>query len=159
MNTFISERTIKKYVQKLNASPDKIFPLLCPTMEYKWIQPWKCEMIFSQSGYAEDNCVFRTNFPEDIEPENWIVSQYEKDKTIQFIRFNNSIVIRYNITLVDNGDSTTDAAIEQIITGLNEKGNKYIVSYKDELYMEEISALEKMLNHYLNTGKMLKIIE
>ncbi len=159
MNTFISERTIKKYVQKLNASPDKIFPLLCPTMEHKWIQPWKCEMIFSQSGYAEDNCVFRTNFPEDIEPENWIVSQYEKDKTIQFIRFNNSIVIRYNITLVDNGDSTTDAAIEQIITGLNEKGNKYIVSYKDELYMEEISALEKMLNHYLNTGKMLKIIE
>ena len=159
MNTFISKRTIKKYVQKLNASPDKIFPLLCPTMEYKWIQPWKCEMIFSQSGYAEDNCVFRTDFPEDIEPENWIVSQYEKDKTIQFIRFNNSIVIRYNITLVDNDDSTTDAVIEQIVTGLNEKGNKYIDSYKDELYIEEVSTLERMLNHYLNTGKMLKIIE
>lgn len=159
MNTFISKRTIKRYVQKLNASPDKIFPLLCPTMEYKWIQPWKCEMIFSQSGFAEDNCVFRTNFPEDIEPENWIVSHYEKDKTIQFIRFNNSIVIRYNITLVDNGDSTTDAATEQIITGLNEKGNKYIDSYKDELYMEEVSTLEKMLNHYLYTGEMLRIIE
>ena len=157
MNTFISKRTIKNYVQKLNASPDKIFPLLCPTMEYKWIQPWKCEMIFSQSGYAEDNCVFRTNFPEDIEPENWIVSQYEQDKTIQFIRFNNAIVIRYNITLLDNGDGTTNAATEQIITGLNEKGNNYIDSYKDELYMEEVSTLEKMLNHYLDTGKMLKI--
>jgi len=159
MNNFISKRTIKNYVQNLNAAPDKIFPLLCPIMEYKWIQPWKCEMIFSQSGYAEDNCVFRTDFPDDIEPENWIVSQYEKDKTIQFIRFNNSIVIRYNITLVDNGDSTTDAVIEQIITGLNEKGNKYIDSYKDELYIEEVSTLERMLNHYLNTGKMLEIIE
>jgi len=157
MNTFISKRIIKNYVQNLNASPDKIFPLLCPTMEYKWIQPWKCEMIFSQSGYAEDNCVFRTNFPEDIEPENWIVSQYEKDKTIQFIRFNNAIVIRCNITLLDNGDGTTNAATEQIITGLNEKGNNYIDSYKDELYMEEVSTLEKMLNHYLDTGKMLKM--
>ncbi|AGL02538.1 hypothetical protein [Desulfoscipio gibsoniae] len=159
MNVFKSKRTVKKYIQKLNASPNKLFPLLCPTMEYKWIQPWKCEMIFSQSGYAEDNCVFRTDFPRDIEPETWIVSQYEKDKTIQFIRFNSSIIIRHNIILIDNGNGTTDAIVEQIITGLNEKGNKYVEGYTDEAYFEEISTLEKMLNYYLEKGEMLKIME
>ncbi len=155
---FRSSRTIKRYKQKLNAPSNKVFPLLCPTMEYKWIQPWKCEMLFSQTGYAEDNCVFRTNFPSDLEPETWIVSQYEKDKTIQFIRFNNSIVIRYNIYLINNEDFTTDAIFEQIITGLNEKGNDYVEAYSDELYVEEISTLGKLLNYYLEKGEMLNII-
>ncbi|KJS13364.1 MAG: hypothetical protein VR67_05145 [Peptococcaceae bacterium BRH_c8a] len=158
MNDFKSQRTVKKFTQKLIAPPDKVFPLLCPTMEYKWIQPWKCQMIFSQSGYAENNCVFKTNFPQDIEPETWIVSQYEQNKTIQFIRFNSSLVIRHNIFLIDNGNSTTDAIIEQTITGLNEKGNKYVEGYTDEAYFEEASILEKVLNYYLKTGEMLKIM-
>ncbi len=158
MCDFKSSRTIKRYKQKLNAPSNKVFPLLCPTMEYKWIQPWKCEMLFSQTGYAEDNCVFRTNFPSDLEPETWIVSQYEKDKTIQFIRFNNSIVIRYNIYLINNEDFTTDAIFEQIITGLNEKGNNYVEAYSDELYVEEISTLGKLLNYYLEKGEMLNIM-
>jgi len=152
-----SERTVKQYTQKLNAPPDKVFPLLCPTMEYKWIQPWKCQMIYSQSGYAEENCVFKTDFPQDIEPETWIVSQYELNKTIQFIRFNSAVVIRHNIFLIDNGNGTTDAIFEQTVTGLSEKGNKYVDDYTDEAYFEESSMLEKMLNYYLETGTMLKI--
>ncbi|MDW7674815.1 MAG: hypothetical protein SCK28_09785 [Bacillota bacterium] len=158
MKNFNSKRTVKKYTQKLNAPPDKVFPLLCPTMEYKWIQPWKCQMIFSQSDYAEDNCIFKTDFPQDIEPETWIVSQYELNKTIQFIRFNSSIVIRHNIFLVDNKNCTTEAIIEQTITGLNEKGNKYVDDFTDEAYFEEVFMLEKMLNYYLETGEMLKVM-
>lgn len=134
-------------------------PLLCPTMEYKWIQPWKFEIIYSQSGYAEDNCVFRTDLPEDIEPETWIVSQYQPNKSVQFIRFNNSLVIRQSIFLSKNTDNTTTATWEQIITGLNEKGNDYIRQYTDEAYIEEVSSLEQMLNYYLDKGEMLKIMK
>lgn len=134
-------------------------PLLCPTMEYKWIQPWKFEIIYSQSGYAEDNCVFRTDLPEDIEPETWIVSQYQPNKSVQFIRLNNSLVIRQSIFLSKNTDNTTTATWEQIITGLNEKGNDYIRQYTDEAYIEEVSSLEQMLNYYLDKGEMLKIMK
>jgi hypothetical protein len=142
-------------VQKINASPEQVFPLLCPTMEYKWIQPWKCEMIYSKSGYAEDNCIFNTFFPGDVEPETWIVSQYQKNKTIQFVRFNNLTVIRYNIFLIDNKDNTTTAIWEQIATGLNEKGNKIVEEFSNEAYSEEILTLGKMLNHYLEKGECL----
>lgn len=159
MNEFSARRTIKKYEQKLNASPKEVFPLLCPTMEYKWIQPWKCDMVYSESGYAEDNCVFKTDFPGDLEAETWIVSQYQRNKTIQFIRFNNSIVIRQNIFLVDNEDNTTTAIWEQLMTGLNDEGNKFIEQYTDEVYFDEVSTLEQMLNYYLDKGEMLKIME
>lgn len=157
LNGFGSKRTCKKCVQKLNASPEQVFPLLCPTMEYKWIQPWKCEMIYSESGYAEDNCIFKTFFPGDVEPETWIVSQYQQNKTIQFVRFNNLTVIRYNIFLIDNKDNTTTAIWEQITTGLNEEGNKIVEDFSNEAYSEEILTLGKMLNHYLEKGEMLKI--
>ena len=115
-------------------------------------------MVFSKSGYAEDNCVFKTDFPQDIEPETWIVSQYEENKTIQFIRFNSSLVIRHNILLTDNGNGITEATIEQTITGLNEKGNNYVENYTDKAFIEEATMLEKMLNYYLETGEMLQII-
>ncbi len=159
MNKFSARRTTNKYEQKLNASPKEVFPLLCPTMEYKWIQPWKCDMMYSESGYAEDNCVFKTDFPGDLEPETWIVSQYQKNKTIQFMRFNNSIVIRQNIFLIDNEDNTTTAIWEQIMTGLNDDGNKFIEQFKDEVYFDEVSTLGQMLNHYLDKGEMLKIMD
>jgi len=144
-------------VQKLNASPNIVFPLLCPKMEYKWIEPWNCKMIYSKSGYAEDNCVFETNFPEDLEPETWFVSQYINNQAIQFVRFNNYKITRQNITLLNNKDGSTTAIWEQIITGLNEEGNKYIDSYTDEVYKEEILMIEKMLNYYLEKGQMLKV--
>lgn len=69
------------------------------------------------------------------------------------MRFNDSLVIRYNITLTGNKEGSANAIFEQIYTGLNDKGNKFIESYSDELYIEEIIALGKMLNHYLKTGK------
>lgn len=159
MSDFTSKRTVKKHVQKLNASPDRVFPLLCPAREYEWIQPWKCEMVFSRSGYAEDNCVFRTNFPQDLEPETWIVSRYVENREIQFIRFNKSLVIRHNITLTDNQNGTTDAEVEQIFSGLDDRGNEFIESFDDEAFVEEEATLEKMLNHYLETGRMLKVFE
>ncbi len=69
------------------------------------------------------------------------------------------MVIRHNITLIDNQDGTTDAEVEQIFSGLDDRGNKYIESYDDEAFIEEVVTLEKMLNHYLETGRMLKIFE
>ncbi len=35
-------RTIKSFKMQLTAAPDKVFPLLCPTREYDWIDSWKC---------------------------------------------------------------------------------------------------------------------
>ena len=152
---FSARRMIKIAAQQLLAPPDKVFPLLCPTREYDWIEPWKCRLVYSESGYAEQDCIFVTDFAGEDE-DVWVVSVYRPSEEIQFVRFNGRRVIRYSITLTDNGDGTTTAEWKQVITGLNEEGNRLLEGLTDEAYRQEISVLERLLNHYLTTGKMLR---
>jgi hypothetical protein len=37
------------------AAPDRVFPLLCPVLEYRWIPTWRCEQLHSESGVAEED--------------------------------------------------------------------------------------------------------
>ncbi len=152
---FTAQRRTLIAAQHLLAPPDKVFPLLCPTREYDWIERWKCRMIHSESGFAEPDCVFVTDFPNEGE-DVWIVSVYRPNEEIQFVRFNGRRVIRYSITLTDNGDGTTSAQWKQVITGLKEEGNGLLEGLTNEVYRQRISILERLLNHYLTTGEMLR---
>jgi hypothetical protein len=155
---FNAKRHSACHTQNLHSTPDKIFPLLCPKREYEWIETWKCDIISSESGFAEPDCIFSTHFPGDIK-ETWFVDIYEKNERIQFIRFSETRVMRYSISLHDNKDGTTSALWELRIISLNDKGNMYIDNFLDEVYKTRIAALEKMLNHFLATGKMLRMKE
>ena len=152
---FIPERHYVFCEQLLNSTPDKIFPLLCPKREYDWIETWKCDILFSNSGFAELDCVFNTEFPGDVK-ETWVVDKYDKDKCIQFIRFSDIRVMRYCISLFKNSNGTTSAKWELIVTSLNAEGNIYIEKFSDVEFANRVKALEKMLNHYLETGEMLR---
>jgi hypothetical protein len=66
---------------------------------------------------------------------------------------NNLRAIRYNIALKDNADGTSSSEWEQVITALNEEGNRFVDGLSQEKYTEEKKKLEAMLNHYLQTGK------
>jgi hypothetical protein len=156
MQTFQAKRTIKSYTQHLKATPAQIFPLLCPVREYDWIEHWNCKLIYTDSGVIEDNCIFTTNSPKDGSEEVWVVSHYEKDKEVQFVRVNDRKATRYDISLTENGDGTTTAVWKQVVTGLNEQGNTFVEQYTDENYANHIKTLEIMLNHFLTTGEMLK---
>jgi hypothetical protein len=150
----------RKYVsceQLLKATPDRIFPLLCPKREFDWLETWKCDILFTKSGYAESDCVFRTDVPGDVK-ETWLIDRYEKNKTVQFIKFSEQRVIRYGIILTDNKNSTTAAKWEQTITSLNADGNLFIENFSDSEFEKKIKNLEKQLNYYLETGKMLRTI-
>jgi hypothetical protein len=153
--TFKAKRHFVSCNQLLESPLEKVFPLLCPTREYEWIETWKCDLIFSNSGFAELDCIFNTDFSEENK-ETWVVDRYEKNKCIQFIRCSESRIIRYGITLSENKNGTTVAIWEQTITSLNLEGNKYIENFLDEAFEKRIKALEKMINYYLKTDEMLK---
>lgn len=142
--------------QLLHFTPEMIFPLLCPKREYDWIESWKGNIIYSNSGLAELDCVFSTEFSGDRK-ETWIVDRFDKNEKIQFIRFTESRVIRYSITLIDNNNGSTTLIWEQTITSLNKEGNMYIENFSDTEYEKKIKSLEKMLSHYLATGQMLRM--
>lgn len=152
-------RTIKSYTMQLGARPDDIFPLLCPVREYDWIQPWQCEMVYSDSGKAELDCIFKTNFPEDGPEDTWVVSRYEPPKYIEFVRINSIRSIRYSIEIIQQDGESSHAVWKQVITGLNTEGDNFVNNYRDEAYYEEMRILQNMLNHFLKTGETLKFME
>jgi hypothetical protein len=143
-------RIAREFVMHVSASPDRVFPLLCPVREYEWIETWKCEMVHSKSGFAELDCVFKTRHgdTEDV----WTVSRYEPNERIEFVVNSVFRVMRYGFTLSQEGERATKIVIEQTATALNREGGRHAEDPQFEIHMK---TLEIMLNHYLLTGKMI----
>lgn len=156
MTEFKAVRRVFEAKMRLNATPEEVFPLLCPVREYNWIPHWKCEMVWSDSGVAEDDCVFRTWFPGRGGKETWVVCRYEFGETIEFVRFNSSLTVRYRIRLTEE-EGATRAHWSQLQTGLDEMGNSIIENTTPEAYASRMKSLESMLDHYLSTGEMLAV--
>lgn len=156
MTDFKAKKIRSSFVQHFKAPPDKVFPLLCPVREYEWIEPWQCELLNSESGIAEKSCVFRTRFPGESSDDVWVISHYEPNARIEFVRVNALRTMCLSITLADNGDGTTRAVNEQLLVGLTEDGNQALDKMA-EGFSFEMSMGEAMLNHYLTTGKKLPL--
>jgi hypothetical protein len=156
MTNFTAKKIKSIFVQQFQAPPDMVFPFLCPVREYDWIEPWQCEMLHSESGIAEKNCVFRTRFPGESSDDVWVISHYEPNTKIEFVRVNALRTMCLSITLTDNGNGTTRAVNEQLLVGLTEQGNQLLVGM-GEGFSFEMRMGEAMLNHYLTTGKKLPL--
>jgi len=158
MSNFIPNKIKNNFVQHFQAPASKVFPLLCPVREYEWIEPWQCEMLHSDSGIAEKNCVFRTRAPGEASDDVWVISRYEPNTRIEFVRMNGLRVMTLSIMLTDNGDGTTQALNEQLLVGLTEEGN-HLLQEMARSFSLEMRMGEAMLNHYLATGRRLPLQE
>lgn len=144
------KRIARDFTMHVSATPDKVFPLLCPVREYDWIETWKCEMINSRSGFAELDCVFKTRHGE-VE-DLWTVSRYEPNEMIEFVVSSAFRIIRYRFSLSPDGADKAAVFIEQVVTALNANGESSIEEPEFTLHMK---ILEAMLNHFLVTGEMI----
>ena len=150
---FRGRRATLRSRMRLDASPERIFPLLCPVREYDWIPTWSCDMIYSESGVAENDCVFATAFPEEGPRESWVVVRYEPPLAIEFVRSNADRVIRYAIRLRADGGAT-DLDWSQIMTGLNETGNALVdARASGEAFEATVRRLEGLLAEYLERSR------
>ena len=156
MSSFNATRVSYEYTQTNDASPDTVFPLLCPVREADWVPGWKYRMVYSESGVTEDGCVFTT--PNDRGSETvWIVTHYDP------AHFNISyawivpgmIATQIRIALSSTGDGKTAARIHYAYTGLSAAGNAILESYTNEWFREKMKGWEKAINQYLAKGKLM----
>jgi len=147
-------RVTRSFKMQITAAPARVFPLLCPAREHDWIDTWKCRMVYSESGHAEPDCIFKTDFPADGPEDTWIVSRYEPPLLIEFVRVNPLRAIRYTISLLETAGGETNAEWRQVITGLNDDGNSFVRGLDEAAFRKRMGEIEIMLNHYLDTGRM-----
>ena len=156
----MSFNTVQKtltFKQLNTAEPEKVFPLLCPVREKDWLDGWDYNMIYSKSGLIEKNCVFSTSFPDEMDTI-WHVTQHNPEKfEVEFLRVTpKKNVVRINIKLTAVENDKTEADISYQYTGLSDDQNKFINTELESKFQESMRWWEKSINHYLETGKMLK---
>ncbi|MEW5722646.1 MAG: hypothetical protein AB1896_06040 [Thermodesulfobacteriota bacterium] len=155
MNEFQAKRLARTYTHQVEAPAARVFPLLCPTREYDWIEDWECDLIWSASGVAENNCVFRTDRP--LEGETfWMVTRYEPDAVIEFALFTpGSRVMKMDLALREGPAGRTTIRWTHTFTSLSRAGNDFLDLVTEERYLEKMNGLHQELDYYLRTGRRL----
>lgn len=152
----IVRRATKHYRQINHARPEKVFLLLCPVMEAEWIDGWQHEMIYSQSGVAEQGCVFVTSSPSGA-ATTWYVTLHDPENfRIEFVRMTpGEMVVAILIQLSTRDHESTFADITYEYTSLTDSAATWIVNELDASFEASMVYWEKAINHFLSTGRKL----
>jgi hypothetical protein len=136
------------------ASPADVFPLLCPSREADWIPGWSAEILHSSTGYAELGCVFRTDANCSVGPGVWVITEYEKDRVLGFVRLEQHVLTHARIVLEQGDEGSTTGTWSITVSALDGDGNTQVDSAPAG--GKAADALGKLIGTYLETGKMAK---
>lgn len=154
MENFKAKRVSYTYTQTNDAPPDKVFPLLCPVREVDWLPGWKHRLIYSESGVAEDGCVFTT--PNESGSETtWTVTHYDPAAfAIHYAWVEpGRIATQLRISLAPAPGGKSSTQIRYFYTGLSPAGNTALDRYTPDWFQDKMQRWELAINHYLCTGK------
>lgn len=147
------------YAQHLNASPENVFPLLCPVMEVEWVPGWLPELVISNSGVCEQDCIFITPPEMPSEPESaiWIVTKYDPEKwALEMYKVAPGHTIsKLEIRLEGHSGHGTTAYISYELTAIGAGGEKFMEEFTEQWYEGFMREWEKQMNHYLETGNKI----
>lgn len=157
MLAFDAKRVSHEYTQTNDAPPEKVFPLLCPVREAEWVPGWQYRLIYSESGLAEDGCVFAT--PNDAGAETvWMVTHYDPAAfKIAFAWIEpGMIATQLRISLVPAPGGKTNAHIRYLYTGLSSAGNVALDRYTPEWFRNKMQSWETAVNYFLRKGSLIQ---
>jgi hypothetical protein len=158
LTAFKAYRVSHEYTQTNPATPEKVFPLLCPVREADWLPGWQYRLIYSDSGIAELGCVFTTpNAPNSSQAApgtTWIVTDYDPaDFRISYVWINpGRIITELRIQLTAAEPGTTHTHVRYRYTSLSPEGTRELETYDQEWFEARLKNWETTINHYLRTG-------
>lgn len=159
MGGFKAKKIVCAITEEIKAPPNKIFPLLCPVEESKWINNWECEMVHSDSGLNEKGCIFIEQmsgpvlFGSSVKIK-WLTTRYEPHNRIQFVLMAEEMsLIIFDIEIVEQ--ITELSLIHFQFTYIPFKKDAIDKAIEEKL-MFILTSLLSWLKYYCETGEMLK---
>lgn len=153
---FKARRVSRSYSQTIHASPEIVFPLLCPVREAEWLDGWTYHLIYSESGYAEEGCVFSTSYQGEKDTL-WIITKQDKNNhEIQFVRFTPDSRTCVLDILVKPKEDISTVYITYTYTAISNEGNLFIQGFTEDKFLDAVRFWETSMNYFLKTGKKLK---
>ncbi|MCK6621449.1 MAG: hypothetical protein HUU32_02920 [Calditrichaceae bacterium] len=148
-------RATRTYVQRLVAEPERVFPLLCPVREADWIEDWDPLAVFTNSGVAEQDCVFITAG----QPNNavWYITRLEPEKGfVEMLKITPDVTACKLTIQLRAAPEGSEAEVTYSHTSLGPRGDAFVASFTEEYYREFMREWEEQINHYLRHGRMLR---
>ena len=148
------QRKVLVFGGEFSAPPEIVFRQFCPSREADWINGWTVDLIYTETGYAEPLCVFRTPASNSVGAGLWMLTRVEPNRVVEAVMFqeDNHVLEHMRLDLVDLGNDKTKVTWTITMTALSEKGNTVIAMIPDET-----PAFVGDLEHFLTHGKMREL--
>jgi hypothetical protein len=155
-----SPRRIRhSYTQTIHAGPDEIFPLYCPVRELDWAPGWRPDWVISESGVAEQGCVFQTPGDDSHHDESatWVITRHRPDthEVEMFKVIPQHTLTKLQISLEPGSNGDTRATVAYEYTAFGPTGQSALDECSQEWYENLMLHWEKAMNHYLATGQLI----
>ena len=149
-------RVSHTYRQTLAASPERVFPLLCPVREAEWAAGWAPLAVVSTSGVAEPDCVFVT--PAEPDDAIWYITRHEPDDLlVEFLKITPGVTACRIVIKLSGNERECAADVTYTHTSLGPRGDEFVAGFTAEHYRHFMQDWERELNHYLATGRKLGV--
>lgn len=143
-------RITRSYTMTIRAAYTRVFPMLCPVREHDYLDNWRADILYSESGVAEPGCVFQT--PNDAgAPSTWYIAEHDADTgRILFVIFTPaSRVSRLDVTVNAKGAEAVAVTLTYTHTAIAPAGREYIAAFTEDAFTAKMKNFETKLNEYL----------
>ena len=156
-SSFKANHITRSYEQTIHADPDRVFDLLCPVREAAWLDGWDYTLLHSQSGLAEEGCVFLSH-QKGEKDTIWMITRRDVQKReIEFVRATpESRIAHLTIAVKEKAANLSTVMITYVMTALSEEGNQFLEALNQDHFESGMQFWEASMNHYLETGEKLK---
>ena len=145
------KRKVLVFGRDFSAPPDIVFKQFCPSREADWINGWTVDLVYSDTGYAEPLCVFRTPSSNLFGSGIWIMTNVAPNKVVEavMIHENDDFIEHMKLDIEDLGNGRTNVTWTITLTAFSEKGNTVI-----EMVPDETPPFVEELEYFLVHGKL-----
>jgi hypothetical protein len=147
------------FTQSIKGTPEQVFPLLCPVREADWIPGWTTDWVLSNSGVAEQNCIFQTPPRPGAGggASIWVISRHDADAfEVEMFKVTPGFTVgRLQISLSAQGKTATHATIAYEFTSLGPLGDTFLEGFTAQWYEKFMQVWEEQMNYYLETGELI----
>lgn len=155
---FTAKRISRTATITLQGPIATVFPLFGPIEEKKWEDGWDPLILYPETGELEEGMVFATRGHADEEPTyTWLVSKYDPaNRAIQYTVSTQNRCWTISIHCRASSGTQTQATVRYTYTGLTPLGNDLNERAMEKMYEKDLKDWEEAINHYLQTGTLLK---
>jgi hypothetical protein len=151
------KRRIQAYTRRFDAPAAVVYEQLCPTREADWMDGWVADLIYTESGYSEPDCVLSTPDTNLLGAGLWMITETRCPTFHSFVVFRDDGVVGHcTIELRANPNESCDTRWRLVFTATTEDANAIVEAMPDVDPTFEIVVLES-LAHFLQTGRRMEL--